>query len=392
MATYNTLKDVREKLAALSVATAAAEARMTVARLHAIERGDAASVVELEHLAPVYGLQSEDLMDDPIQVRDNDGISVLTSVTEFRDVTELTRARIIKAANAARDLVSLRKLTGDQGQGRAVPSLVPPAQLEPFQEGAWLAGRLRTLLQLGTQAIPSMRDFMGQFFPDVGVLYADLGPDGPAGLGFADDVRGPAVVLNLRGKNENALVRRFSLAHELCHLVADWNRTTPLASVSGFLGENVRPMEQRANAFAVRLLCPEAVVRLLDRGRDVDAARVLMEEHGLHYGAARLYLENETTHRLPVARPPFELQGVVAPHPRWEEAERPRGVEDFPVAGVVYERRGVLAHAASTAYARGLIPRDAFARFLGVTPADALENVLGLFGLDPPADAGVAGA
>ncbi|MBI5496922.1 MAG: ImmA/IrrE family metallo-endopeptidase [Deltaproteobacteria bacterium] len=225
------------------------------------------------------------------------------------------------------------------------------------------------------------------------MLYADLGSDGPAGLGFADELRGPAVVLNTRGKNTNALVRRFSLAHELCHLVTDWNRMQPLASVSGFLEDAVRPVEQRANAFAVRLLCPESTVRLTEKMREEDAARVLIEEHGLHYQAARLYLENETaTIRLPVGRPPAEIQGVISPHPRWVEAEQARGIEDFPIRMAPLERRGVAAQVAAAAYSRGIVPRDAFARYLGIAPTESLEDVLGFFGLDPPGSAQERGA
>ncbi|MBI5496923.1 MAG: helix-turn-helix domain-containing protein [Deltaproteobacteria bacterium] len=169
MPTFKSLKEVREKLAALTLATAASEARMSVARLMGIERGDPASVAELEQLADVYGVDSDVLLEDTVQVRDGDGIALLTSMTEFQDVSDLCRARIIRAANAARDLVSLRRRLADTENTEALPCLVPPAQLDaPFEQGAWLAAHLRSRLGLGARPIPSMRDFMSQYFPSGG--------------------------------------------------------------------------------------------------------------------------------------------------------------------------------------------------------------------------------
>src|SRR5690606_29844633 len=110
---------------------------------------------------------------------------------------------------------------------------------------------------------------------------------------------------------------RFSLAHELCHLIVDLNQGQPLATVSEFLGESHLPREQRANSFAVRLLCPEAVLnRLAATGDEVEAAKHVMAEYGLHYAAARLYLKNVAHMDLPPA-PPLALMQI-ANLPKWQ--------------------------------------------------------------------------
>ncbi|MBK6533137.1 MAG: ImmA/IrrE family metallo-endopeptidase [Deltaproteobacteria bacterium] len=194
---------------------------------------------------------------------------------------------------------------------------------------------------------------------------------GPAGLGFADTHRGPAVVLNTRGKNENPAVRRFSLAHELC-LLSDWDRAEPLVSISGYLTDQGLDRERRANGFAARFLCPETVVHRLRHVRDEDAARVLIDEYGMHYGAARLYLRNEANVHLP-EQPPTALRPFIEPDAGMSQREAMRGVEGFPLAEVPMERRGVVGETVMRAWSRGLIPRTA-ARFLGVTPVAEIET------------------
>lgn len=380
------LGDLRVKLARLSLPTAATAAPIDPDRLRALEAGAAPDVFEIEQLAAVYGVDADALWDDSIRLDPEDGVTVLASLGEFVEVGDLTRLKMLRAANAARDLTSLRRWLDEDLSGFALST----ASAKPYQEGADLAEQLRRRLGLGVRPIRSVRDLVTQHLPWIGLLYADLGSIyAPAGLSFADPHRGPAIVLNLRGKNANPLVRRFSLAHELYHLLADVQQGTPLASISGFLSENQLAREQRANGFAARLLCPESVVQRLRQVREEDAARVLIEEYGLSYPAARLYLANEAGTHLPSAVP-ASLSPIVEPSADVLAAEAPRGVEDFPLPAVPTERRGQLAHAASRAYVAGEIARDAFERMLDVTPAAAVESVLGYFDLDAPDPAAFA--
>src|SRR5690606_30796230 len=152
------------------------------------------------------------------------------------------------------------------------------------------AQELRQRLELGTRPIDSVRDLVATYFPAINLLYARLTQDGPAGLSFADRFRGTTIVLNLDGKNENPCVRRFSLAHELYHILHDWNRQEPLALISGFLTDTGLEIERRANAFAMRFLCPSSKLRGVHTAQDLVT---LLREYGLHYAAIRLYLEKE---------------------------------------------------------------------------------------------------
>src|SRR5262249_23904329 len=229
-------------------------------RLERIESGaEVATIFEVEALAQVYGIDAEHLAQDPIRLTPGDGVVTLASLNEFRDLDDVTRARVVAAANAARDMVRLRKIAGSDDVRsvfrKEAPTVKFRAHAASFSQGAEAASDLRRKLALGDKPIDSLRDLVKDRFPSVSVLFANLGGGGPAGLSFIDHLRGPAIVLNLEGKNKNASVRRFSLAHELCHLLLDWNHVQPLAMISGYLNESRLDVERRANAFAVRFLC-----------------------------------------------------------------------------------------------------------------------------------------
>lgn len=380
MATFADLRELRERLMGFRLDTVATLTGIAPTRLEAIEGGEAASVLELELLADAYGVDSDLLWDDPIVVPAGHGAYALASLEEFRELGDMTRARVVRAANAARVLVFLRRrLHIDPLALPRLPTSDP--RDEPYRQGAILAQALRTQLGLGVGAIASLRDLVATKLSGVAVLGADLGRLGPAGLGFADASRGPTVVLNLRGKNENAAVRRFSLAHELCHLFADWNHVEPLVSISGYMSETGLAREQRANGFAVRFLCPESVIHRLRAIREDDAVRFLMDEYKLPYRAARLYLRNEAGIHLP------EVGPGALPDPSLEALETLPAVHDFPLPEVPFERRGPLAEFAVRAWCRGVIPRDACARYLGVTPGAAIERVADFFDEDPSDEA-----
>lgn len=385
IASYSSLKDLREHLVRLRLATVASQSGLAPERIAEIEGGEEPSIYELEALAATYGLDVDTLWDAPFQLAQGDGVELLTSLDEFRELGDLGRARILRAAAAARDLVTVQRRLGVEPG--ALPELPAPDPRDtPYRQGQSLAQALRISLGLGIGPILSVRDLVAERFPAVAVLYADLSREGAAGLSFADHLRGPAAVLNTRGKNEHPAVRRFSLAHELCHLLVDWNRADPLSSISGFFSDAALEREQRANGFAIRLLCPETVVHDLSRYRDEDAARELLDNYGLHYGAVRLCLRKEANIHLP-PQPPREIAAFAEPDEALHQREAPRGLIDFPLDAVPFERRGVVAEAVVRAWAAGVLSRDAVARYLAVTPGEAVERVADYFAVDLPPEA-----
>lgn len=153
--------------------------------------------------------------------------------------------------------------------------------------------------------------------------------------------------------------------------------------MSGYLTESGLEREQRANGFAVRLLCPETVLKRLQRTKDLDAVAMARElaKYGLHYSALRLYMHNVARLELP-AFPPTD---VIFDPGLWTSREAPPDFSAFPLKEAPYERRTTIARLAAQAYSRGLVTRARFAELLGVTRFQPVERVLDLLGLDPPA-------
>jgi Zn-dependent peptidase ImmA (M78 family) len=224
-----------------------------------------------------------------------------------------------------------------------------------------------------------MRRWLAEKLPAIDLLYARMGDSGPAGLTFAGQDFGPTIVLNLEGKNTNPCVRRFSLAHEVYHVLADWDRTESLAILSGYVSDVALEREQRANAFATRLLCPEADLQALATKPVPEIVQLLITKWGLHYAAAQLYIKNEINVQPPRTADPQWATGA----DDWSREEDPEGLA-FPLASVAAERRTLIARFAAHAYSQGLIQRDRFAEYLGVPPTEDLEIVLRFFDVDLP--------
>ena len=79
------------------------------------------------------------------------------------------------------------------------------------------------------------------------------------GVAIAGTQHAPGVVWNSNSVfNEHQHGRRFTLAHEMCHLLFDWEAGRSLAIASGPWAPS--GIERRANAFAAMLLMPATIV------------------------------------------------------------------------------------------------------------------------------------
>jgi len=376
------LRDVRDRLLGYRRESVARITRIPVSRLAEIE-GDQSvpTVFELEQLSQAYGIEYELLLNRPIRLGPGDLVMALASLEEFHEIGDLQRFRIIEAFNAAKDLSSLEDLLGLPAP-EEIARLAHDKGSAPYQQGADAAAKVRQRFGIAPGPVPSMRDLVRDLMPEMRLLYAELGSQGPAGVTFASAQTHPTIVLNLEGKNRSPAVRRFSLAHELAHLFIDRPRGKPLAILSGYQTESSLAIEQRANAFAVRLLCAQSELESLP-GDGVEAAGCLIEKCGVHYAAARLYLRNARGIMTLPERIPGALLTRSIDH-KWEEAEEPHGLAGFPIKRVPPERRTYVAAAAGEAYSRGLISRNRFAELLRVPPTEDVEQVLDFFVLAPP--------
>lgn len=175
------------------------------------------------------------------------------------------------SANGGSDSERLAALVSDrEGEPLGVPHL----------DGQRFAADLLDELELprpGERCInvEAICDHLG-----IDVVELHLDTDSIRGAAFAGDNFSPRVLVNpTHPFNGNESGRRFTLAHELCHVLFDRTRARRIAHASG---DWAAPgIEQRANAFAAYLLMPrELVVSILGTGDSVD--------DGVHHLAAQL--------------------------------------------------------------------------------------------------------
>ena len=117
----------------------------------------------------------------------------------------------------------------------------------------------------------------------------DLETDSIRGVAIAGDGFSPSIVVNQTHYfNRNESGKRFTVAHELCHVLFDRTRARRLAHVSGSPWA-AQGIEQRANAFAAYLLMPRSLVlKYLPDANRIECEDVKRLAHELHVNPAAL--------------------------------------------------------------------------------------------------------
>jgi len=176
-----------------------------------------------------------------------------------------------------------------------------------FKQGYLLASDARRKLGLDNKKpLESLREIT-EVLLGVPVIQAEMG----AGLaGATVDIGSTrAIVLNLDGDNQNVLVRRSTVAHELGHFLYDPPGHLQALRVDGYKEIDKQPtqihdqVEQRANAFGIELLAPRSAVTEHFKGFPNDHPRGLLEvmrHFGISYTAARNQIWNGLNRSIPI--------------------------------------------------------------------------------------------
>ena len=165
------------------------------------------------------------------------------------------------------DVTILRDILMSATEGETnnlLQELVENAALvgKPWQNGFHLAeSLLDTLEDSGFDVLSgehvSIRSFCHHF--GIEVIELELDTDSVRGVALAGVGLKPVVVVNESSiYNGNEKSKRFSIAHELCHILYDQSRARKLAHISGPWASPA--IEQRANAFAAWILMPPRLV------------------------------------------------------------------------------------------------------------------------------------
>lgn len=365
----------------LDLAALADAARLDPGTLEAYERGtkDIPGDV-LWRLSDVLGVPIEDIDSEEELQRHLDTLSVRFRAAG-RAVSDTVRLAVARAAGAARDYVELEAIAGRPSRYGQLDQRFRPAPPPPPRE-TWRAGRdLAMAVRQQLRIDGPVKSMLSVVETQLGiqVIWQDL-PAGVAGYAFCDEIHGPAIVLNVRGRNENELVRRFTLAHEACHVLFDREDLTALSRFDAYddffaaATEGRDPHEVRANAFAIHLLAPE---RLFEGAWAASAGsvRAVMMRFGINFEAARQHLHNYGL--LPVTEP---VEGVATtPDDRWRAAE---GAELwYPAFDVLpIERRHTIAALALELWVNEEITTSRLREALGADLShDKLRELAGLY-------------
>jgi Zn-dependent peptidase ImmA (M78 family) len=175
-------------------------------------------------------------------------------------------------ASDARELMALLASQRGGNDGDALSTLVNTsigAPLgAPFEEGYELAEELLEELEMPGDAasvdIEAIVERLG-----IRVIAKTLRTATIRGVAIAGEGYGPAILLNTESSYNSTMAgRRFTLAHELFHVLYDREHARRIAHTSGPWAPP--SIEKRANAFAAMLLMPRDLVHRSMRNKAID--------------------------------------------------------------------------------------------------------------------------
>ncbi len=372
------VREVRTALG-LDLATVAHVATLDPPSLLRYESGEMEIPGEVVwRLSDILGIPFEDL-ESPIDLRRHLETLAIRFRTDDPSLSERVRLAVARAAVASRDFVELERLAGMPSRYERIAEEFPREPSLPrtqvWTAGRDLAGELRVALGL-IGPIPSMIGLVDGL--GVLVIWQSL-PEDFAGYALCDEIHGPTVVLNVNGRNVNELVRRFTLAHELSHVLFDRRNLQRMTAFEKYdelyaYDDAVRdPRERRANAFAIHLLAPENDF-MTDWSERCDI-RHLMTKFGVSFEAVRYHLHNYRA--LPLTE---EVSGIATTATdEWKNAESQElwypGFDDIPI-----ERRHALAKLAFRLWKDGHITSSRLRELLRSSLSrDRLRELLALY-------------
>lgn len=257
-----------------------------------------------------------------------------------------------------------------------------------WQHGHYLAGQARQLLgYTETRPIESLRDLCEGPLA-IPIVQADL-PEEIAGATIGAGTR-RGILLNLQGPNQNAWVRRATLAHELGHLLYDPDEHLKQLQVDDYdslespaSNQSSSPdfyVEQRANAFAAEFLCPmKGIAETHLSMEDIRSGglRKIMERYCVSYITARYQAWNALDR-------PCDLDEIkvdnVNPTDDWKGRED-FAVDYFPISSAPNSRRGRFAGLVALAERKDMISSYTAAEYLGCEINEFEENRDDIFDL-----------
>ena len=381
----NAIRRQRQSLG-LTMKQAASYTALDVATMKHIEGSsgrDRVTVQELQRVAFKLGLDEAQIAYQGL-AGDTAVAARLRSMRSAEETTRLTPNTVLTFTEAASVIRAQHRLMNSLGVHSAQRfNFVPDGYYG--NGGAWRVGqelskKARDILELGHCPVKSMRELVEDKL-GIPVIQAELSQKAIAGATISvadgDEIR-RGIVLNLKGANDNPLVRRATIAHELAHLLYDpdeYLNTVRVDTYEGlesdptstpYLDDEYYRVEQRANAFAISFLAALEEVHDMTlppfSGEDV---RRVVSKYGISVTAASYHVVNAHFRQ-------YDYPRDVTP----DRGDDWRGVENFTVdflpisTSTPVTRRGRFARLVVEACKNRLISTESAAEYLCCTVDD----------------------
>jgi len=247
--------------------------RPTVVQIEAGNR--AVSSIELDKIAYLFGRDIREFIAESFD--EEDALAVLFRAQPAVAEQLVVMEKLRECLAIGRELTNLEQIVGiDRSQAATASYPLPPAgtRWQAIQQGERLADEERRRLDLGNAPLPPLIELLESQGVRTGVV--DL-PEDISGLTLSDRKGGLFVFAN---RAHHSLRRRFSIAHEYAHVIADRDRIGIVSRAS----ERDDLIEVRSNAFAAAFLMPEEGVRQfvsgLGKGRPSRSRAEVFDEAG----------------------------------------------------------------------------------------------------------------
>lgn len=357
----------------LSVEDVARYAHVTPSEIKKLEDPKARNPIHLvEKVASMLGLDERVISFRPgaggderlsarlREVGDETGRFSPNTVLTFHEAAWVifTEDRLKRWVNSRLTIPSWQKFSPSANYGDAIY----PA----WHHGYYLAQQTRKILGIGNDdPIQSIRHLFESL--DLPLVQAKITGSIAGATLACGDSRG--VVINTVGANSNVWVRRITMAHELGHLLWDPDQRLNKVRVDFYndIESDSRSftdfVEQRANAFAIEFLAPQAYVREIYKSTNDKSSAIknIMGSFGISYTSACHHVRNSLgTYSADFVKPEI---GAYEPSDEWVGAESFTS-DYFPISKTNQLRRGDFAALVVLAEKKGLISENTAAEYL----------------------------
>jgi Zn-dependent peptidase ImmA (M78 family)/transcriptional regulator with XRE-family HTH domain len=210
--------------------------------------------LELDKLAYLYGRDIREFLSEDFR-EDDALVALFRRHPEVSDQEEVV-STLRECLAVGREIRNLERLLRVDRDLTAVPSYVvrPPGnKWEAVQQGERVAAEERRRLDLGTGPLPNVAGLLEA----QGVQTEQRAlPGDISGVTLSDPEVGVLVAVNNRPPAHSYARRRFSYAHEYCHVLLDRDQKGTISRAS----DRDKLAEVRANTFAAAFLMPKAGV------------------------------------------------------------------------------------------------------------------------------------